>query len=181
MSRSRYLTALLVITLLTAGCISGGPGGGAPTATDDGEAGPTTEGPVADETPTAISETDGERDSDDETATPPSWEHAAEQPDHDKTVFVENHWSENATLDVQVIRNTTGETVHDGSYEIEPGQEREVYHLDRADPDGIERFTVVVSARNGTESVTIETSACYGNIGGTVGETGDLNVFYAVC
>jgi hypothetical protein len=56
-----------------------------------------------------------------------------------------------------------------------------VYNTVEADPDGVERFTVVTSARNATERVEIETSQCYGNVIGAVDEDGEFYLTYAIC
>ena len=75
----------------------------------------------------------------------------------------------------------TGETVHEGTYTLDPGTEREVYDVADADPDGVESFRVTATARNTTESVTIETSVCYGGAYVEVLEDGTLYPYYAIC
>lgn len=56
-----------------------------------------------------------------------------------------------------------------------------MYDTGRADPDGIEEFSFVVSARGQTERVSIETNACYGDAGSRLTEDGELTVYYAIC
>jgi hypothetical protein len=103
------------------------------------------------------------------------------QPDPDKQVTLENEWNETVTLDVRVVRVATGETVHEATYDLGPGVERDVYSTAAANPDGIESFRVEVRARNQTGEATIETSNCYGGVYGVVRGDGSLNVFYPIC
>lgn len=103
------------------------------------------------------------------------------QPDPDKQVTLENEWNETVTMDLRVVRVATNETVHEASYEVAPGEGREVYSTASADPEGVESFRVVVTARDQTGEVTVETSTCYGDTYGVVRADGVLDVFYAVC
>lgn len=117
----------------------------------------------------------------DGTATPGSHESAQAQPDPDKDVRLVNEWNKSVTMTVDVVRESTGETVHEGTYELSPGAERAVYNTAEAAPDGVEAFTVVVTARGTTERITIETNRCYGDAYGTVREDGTVYVYYAIC
>lgn len=116
-----------------------------------------------------------------DTPTPDGHEAATNQPDPDKSVRIENAWTRNVTVHIRVVRDATGGTVHDGTYDVPPDSERTVYNLSAADPDGIESFTVVVTARNRTERVGIETSACYGDVYVEIQDDGTLYPYYAIC
>jgi hypothetical protein len=165
------LAALLVL----GGCLSAGAGGQSPsptptqTATDTPVTTPT-DGPGSSPAPTSPT-----------ASTPDGHEQAANQPDPDKHVLLANDWNETVTIEVSVVRESTNETVHEGSYDLEPGAERTVYNTSAADPDGIERFTVVVTARGTTERVDIETSQCYGEAYGEVQSDGSLYLYYSIC
>lgn len=117
-------------------------------------------------------------------------------PDPDHPVYLANQDSERRTVRVWVERTSTGETVFEETRDVAAGTELEVYNLEQADPDGVERFTVcgrVVDSATSTgetpdgtnsdrvtECATVETSQCYGSIHVTVrGDTAD--VIYAVC
>jgi hypothetical protein len=114
------LPALLALLCLTAGCLSGVSGDGTPS--------PTT-------TATAT--------------TTPSDHHAAlDQPDPDKEVVVQNRWNRSVEMHVRVVRDATGETVHDGTDTLAPGTERTVYNVSAADP---ERRRDVHRRRDGPE------------------------------
>jgi hypothetical protein len=153
------LSALLVLLCLTAGCLSGVSGDGTPSPT--AQTGTTT-------TATAT--------------TTPSDHHAAlDQPDPDKEVVVQNRWNRSAEMQVRVVRDATGETVHDGTDTLAPGTERTVYNVSAADPEGVETFTVVVTARNTTDRVSIETNRCYGNAYAEILDDGTLYVYYSIC
>lgn len=92
-----------------------------------------------------------------------------------------NEWNESVAMELRVVRVATNETVHEATYDLAPGEEREVYSTAEADPDGVESFRVVVTARSQTREATIETDACYGGAYGIVRPDGALDVFYAVC
>lgn len=161
-------SALLALLLLTAGCLSGVSGDATPSAT-------ATETATATQTQTGTAVT--------VTATATPWDHrsASKQPDPDKTVTLENRWTERVEMRVRVVREATNETVHEGTYTLSPGAERTVYNVSAADPDGIESFTVVVTARGTTDRVTIRTNACYGDAYAEIQDDGTFYVYYAIC
>jgi hypothetical protein len=162
------LAALLVL----GGCLSAGAGGPSQSPT------PTQ---TATDTPTSTAELGSPAPPSPTTSTPDGHEYATNQPDPNKHVTLTNRWDETVTMQVRVIREATNETVHDGSYNLAPGAERTVYNTSAADPDGIERFTVVVTARGTTERVDIETSQCYGEAYGEVQSDGSLYLYYSIC
>jgi hypothetical protein len=146
--------------LVLGGCLSAGGIGGTPSSTGTPTSSPTTGTP---------------------TATPGGHEAAMAEPSPHKVVHLENEWNRSVEVHVRVVRAATTETVHEGTYELGPGAEREVYDVAAADPDGVEAFDVAVTARGTTERVTVETSACYGDVHGTVREDGTVYLFYAIC
>ncbi|ESP87711.1 hypothetical protein K933_12860 [Candidatus Halobonum tyrrellensis G22] len=155
------LAVVLALVVLAAGCLDGTPGG-TPTATPT----PTPTGSVTSTTPTG---------------TFPGSEHAADRPEPSHPVTLSNRWNRSVEMRVTVVREATDGTVHEATYDVPAGSERAVYDTAEADPDGVEAFTVTVSARNATQSVTIESSQCYGDVYAEVGADGDLFVTYAVC
>ena len=106
-------------------------------------------------------------------------EHAAEQPDPDVAVRVENDGGETRSVSLTVTRES-GEVVHEATYEAPPGSDREVYNLRAADPDGIESFEIAAERGDASESVTVQTSECYGHVIVSVDDEG-LGVTYSVC
>jgi hypothetical protein len=169
---ARALPTVVVLFVLTAGCL------GAPL---DGASSPASE--TSNTTPTstpAPSET-ASPDTETTTATPFGHEAASKQPDPDKAVRLENRWNRSVELSVRVVRDATNRTVHDETYELPPGEERTVYSVSEANPEGVESFTVVVTARNTTERVSIETNACYGDAYAEIQEDGTLYLYYAIC
>ena len=159
MRRSGLAAAALALLFLTAGCLSGAP------PTDTASATPTPD-PTPGETATAGYT---------------STERASEIPDADKAVHVENRWNRSVEIRISVVRAATNETVYEATETFEPGADRDVYSLAEADPDGIESFRIVASGLNTTESVTVRTSACYGNAYVEVTEEGELFPYYAIC
>ena len=152
------VTALLALLVLVAGC---GGGTSGPTASPSSVASPS---PSVTPTPTPGPVFTG-----------------SNEPDPDKRVTLSNEWTETVAMDLRVVRVATNETVHEATYDLAPGEDRAVYSTAEADPEGIESFRVVVTARDRTRAVTIETSTCYGGAYGVVRSDGTLDVFYAVC
>lgn len=165
------LSVFLALLLLTAGCMSGGPAEST-TQTETPAGTPT---PTATPTATELSETPTE------TPTPPDSESALNEPDPDKEVRIENEWNQTVEITIRIIREQNNETVHHETYELAPDGQETVYNLSEAEPDGIEAFTVVVTAQNETQRVSIETNACYGNTYAVIMDDGSLNLFYAIC
>jgi FlaG/FlaF family flagellin (archaellin) len=154
-SRSTVLVAVVVV--LAAGCLSGVSGEATPRSS------PSPTGTIT------------------STPTPAGHEAAMDRPDPDKEVRLRNEWNRSVEVRVRIQRDATNRTVHDVTERLQPGAERTAYDLSTADPDGVEAFTVVVTARNTTERVGIETNECYGNVYAEVSEDGTLYVYYAIC
>lgn len=172
--QSKSLAAVVALLALTAGCVgpsSVGSGSATPT--------PTPEPPADTATPTP-DPAPGSEASTTETVSV-STQGASNQPDPDKTVRLENAWNRSVEIRIRVVREATNETVHEEMYTLAPGEQREVYTTADAAPDGIESFRVIATARETTESVTIETNACYGGAYVEVLEDGTLYPYYAIC
>jgi hypothetical protein len=171
----RVVPLLLALAVLTGGCLSGAidgtvtPLATAETPATDRSATPAespsaTTGMATDETPAT------------------DWiQQAANEPDPDKQVSLANHWNRTVTIRLQVIRNATDTTVHDEQYDLAPGVERPVFNTSTVEPNGIETFTIVLSARNDTQRISIETNACYGNAYAEIRDDGSPYLYYAIC
>lgn len=160
-SSARSLSALLAILLLTAGCLSGVP--------SEPLSSPTSETPTRTEMPGTS------------TSTPDGHEAAMNQPSPNKSVQLQNEWNRSVEMHVRVVRDATNETVHDETYDLAPGTKRTAYNVSEAEPDGIESFTVVVTARNTTDRVSIETNECYGDAYAEILDDGTVYLYYAIC
>lgn len=106
---------------------------------------------------------------------------SGDRPDASKEIHLENFWNESVEMHVQVVRVRTNETVHDETYALESGDDVHAYTLSEADPDGIESFRIVVTARNETQNVTVETNACYGDAYAELQDEGQLYLYYEIC
>lgn len=106
---------------------------------------------------------------------------ASEQPSSDHSVYLANQGSESATFAITVVRNATGEIVHNKSHIIDPGEEREVYNTDRAAPNGIETFEIYWTERNESGQVDIKTNQCYGDAYVMIREDGTASSTYSIC
>jgi hypothetical protein len=122
-------------------------------------------------------------------------------PDH--AISLRNESDETGTVRVRVVREKTGETVYDETHELSAGSGVDAYNLKRADPDGVEAFSVcgelVGSSTTATETrttdsrgesddsgsprrscVTIRTSKCYGSADVMVRDD-EIRVNYTIC
>ena len=106
--------------------------------------------------------------------------HASSQPDPDLPVSLDNRHDERHEIGVEITRESGG-TVHDETHTIDPGIERTVYNLREASPDGVETFEITATMGETTESVRVETSACYGDAIVSVTEDGELYPYYSIC
>lgn len=103
------------------------------------------------------------------------------QPDPDKSVRLQNEWNQSVGIHIRVIRNGTNKTVHNETYTLAPASELTAYNISEADPDGIESFVVVATARNTTKRVVIETNKCYGDAYVEIQKDGTMYLYYAIC
>lgn len=115
-------------------------------------------------------------DGTDNTPTPGPSERPAQH-----AVYLENEHNQTVDMHVRVVREATNETVHNATYEVDFLDEREVYDTGDGDPDGVEKFTVIVTAQNTTKSRTIESSWCYGNVYARIEEDGTFSLSHATC
>jgi hypothetical protein len=174
MPPAKSLAVVLAVLTLTVGCV-GPPGTGSGSATATPEPSADTATPTPD--PDPATGTDGP----DTGAASAGTRGASNQPDPDKTVQLENAWNQSVEIRISVVREAANETVHEGTYTLDPGTEREVYDVADADPDGVESFRVTATARNATRTVTIETSACSTDAYVEITSSGDLYPFRGVC
>ncbi len=107
--------------------------------------------------------------------------HVGEQPDPDKHLVIENEMNERVAVDVRVIRHATNETVHEATYLIDPETRQTVYNTRAAAPDGVETFVFVLTARNTTERIGIQTSECQGGPELRISAGGLVSVGHVVC
>ena len=171
---TKSLVVVAVVVVLAAGCTG-------PASTGTGSGTPTSTPPAGTATPTPAPDTTTEADKSGTETKSVTTEGASNQPDPDKAVRVENAWNRSVDVRIRVVREATNGTVHEGTYAIDPGGERGVYNIAEADPDGIESFRVTATARNSTESVTVETHACHGDVYVEVLEDGTVYPSYPIC
>lgn len=167
-SRRRYLAALLVAG--TAGCSDLDPTGG----DDDG---PGTGDPDATDNPAATA-------TDEATGTPTGTatedQPAAQEPNPDLPIHVENRHEEPQSLSLTISRSG-GEVVHESGYDLAPGDDYEAYNLREADPDGVERFDVAVEAGEARREISVRTNECYGEARVGFDTAGELFATYSIC
>lgn len=111
---------------------------------------------------------------------PVSHEEAMQEPDADLAISIENRHDEAHEVEVTVAR-ASGDPVFTTTERVEPGAERGIYNLEHADPDGVEAFTIEARMGGQTESIEVETSACYGPVEVGITEEGELYPVYAIC
>lgn len=111
------------------------------------------------------------------------WSEAANEPDPSKDVILVNDGEDGVahTVGLEVYRESTGTVVHDQSHEISANGEIVAYDTADANPDGIETFRVTCTFEDQTETVTIETSECYGWAEFVVDAEDELRGLYTIC
>ena len=108
----------------------------------------------------------------------PGWENPEPEKDHD--VFVENRHDQAHTVEVRVTHE--GSVVFEESFEAEPGFDRSVYNFVQSPIDGIASYVVRATLEDGTaDAVTFATDSCHGHVVVSIGENGELAVFYSIC
>lgn len=112
-----------------------------------------------------------------------SWQKAANTPDPEKRVIVENRGKDGDAHDVavKVYHVDADEVVHDRTHSISAGERRIVYRTEDANPSGVDEFEVAVAFDGQRRTVTIETSECYGWPQFTVAADDELRAGYGIC
>jgi len=106
---------------------------------------------------------------------------AAQTPDPDHSIQIKNERSDPVNVTATVIQETTGETVHNQTYTIQPDATVTAYNTRQANPDSIEEFNVSVTANGSTDSFPLETDQCMGDLEAQVTESDGIDWLYAVC
>lgn len=111
------------------------------------------------------------------------WSEAANEPDPSKEVRLVNEGEDGVahTVDLEVYRETTGTVVHDERHEIPADAEVVAYDTAAANPDDVEAFRITCTFEDQTETVTIETSECYGWAEFVLSAEDELQGIYAIC
>ncbi len=105
----------------------------------------------------------------------------SEQLASDHSVDLKNYGNESATFDIRVVRNATGETVHNQSYVLAPGENRDVYNTDKVSLDSVETFEIHWIIRNETGQVNINTNQCYGDAHVVTEEDSTASSHHSIC
>lgn len=171
LSRRRFALAVVGVVAGTAGCLDGGLGGRGETAADGS-------------TDTNV-DTDAGTDTNADTDTDPGnlswWAEAERTVDRDKAVELSNRDETDYTVEIRVLRESSGEVVHEGTYELSPGtRRREVFNTKSLDGPGNVGYEVRATTNEQSAHVSFETDECHG--GGYVAvEDGDLLAYSGIC
>jgi hypothetical protein len=172
--RRRRLLALAGGTLAgggLTGCLgSTGPGDASPSPTP-------TDVPDGSTTPDGSPTPDGSNAPTDD---PPSVSDSLSEPDPDLPIVIENRHGRRHSVSV-TVRRASGTVVHERTYEVAPDTDREVYNLRRAEPEGVETFTVDAAAAGQTATVSVETNACHGHVILALADDGEFYATYSIC
>ncbi|ERH07332.1 MAG: hypothetical protein J07HN4v3_02971 [Halonotius sp. J07HN4] len=106
---------------------------------------------------------------------------AAQTPDPDHSIQITNELSDPVNVTATVVRETTGETVHNQTYTLQPDATTTAYNTRQANPDSIEKFNVSVTASGSTDSFPVETDQCMGDLEAQVTESDGIDWLYAIC
>lgn len=182
-------TVAVLIVVLTAGCLGGGPVSDEQTATPT--ASPT--GSESTATPTS-----SQPESCPPTATPTEHPTPGTEtpragtptattsgftfgPDRETPVVLSNQWSRQVEMQVHVSCATTSETIHEKTYVLRSGDRLDAFDLTTATPEGTgSSITVAVTVRNTTDRVTLGTADC-ADVTGRVRDDGSLRVWASGC
>lgn len=112
----------------------------------------------------------------------PQTDPAKTTPNADKDINVRNSYRSLVTVDVEVQRDLTDNTVYEEQFLVGTDSNLEgVYNLQAADPDGIETFTIESTYKNRTKTIQVKTNDCFGDITIEVTSDGSLFPFYYIC
>ena len=106
---------------------------------------------------------------------------AAQTPDPDQSIQIKNERSDPVNVTATVVRETTGETVHNQTYSLQPDETITAYNTRQANPDGVEEFDVSVTANGSSDSFIMETDMCQGDITAQVTEFDGIDWGWAEC
>ena len=106
---------------------------------------------------------------------------AAQTPDPDQSIQIKNERSDPVNVTATVVRETTGEIVHNQTYTLQPDETNTAYNTRQANPDGIEKFNVSVTSGGSTDSFTLETDQCMGDLTAQVTESDGIDMLYSIC
>ena len=83
-----------------------------------------------------------------------------EKPAYDDVVLVTNRANESVDVELEIVHERTGDTVHREQYSVDAGSSRETYDF-RATQNGVEHYRIVARLSNGEEtSAGFSTHAC---------------------
>jgi hypothetical protein len=186
----------VLVVVLTAGCLGGGPSSDVQTATPTPvqtatstavqTPTPSASGPAGDPahcppiaTPTSQTTTATEpSQAGTPTATVSGFTYG---PDRETPLILWNEWTDQVEMRVQISCEATAETVHDETYTLSQGDRREPFNLTTVTPEGAgSSVTVGVSVRNMTDNVTLKTTDC-ADVTARVTDDGSLQVDASAC
>ena len=101
--------------------------------------------------------------------------------DPDHSIQIKNELSDPVNVRATVTRETTGETVHNQTYTLQPDATVMAYNTRQANPDSIEEFNVSVTANGSTDSFLVETDQCMGDVIAQVTESEGIDMVYSIC
>lgn len=105
---------------------------------------------------------------------------AIQTPDEDKSVSLENELNRTREIRLTIIRNKTDEVVHNETYMVNNSID-DVYNTEDANPEGIEKFSVIARTDSQSSEVSIETNECFGSAYVKISRDNDLEAFYSIC
>lgn len=98
-------------------------------------------------------------------------------PDH--PIRVSNRDDAAHHLEIQVRQN--GTLVDTVTHNVSAGSDAVVYNLRDAEPDGIEPYSITATVGNQTESVSVRTDDCFGEVNVNIRSDGELSVGFEIC
>jgi len=106
---------------------------------------------------------------------------ATQTPDADHAIEIENPTTESVEMTVTVRRVSTETVVHDQTHTVQPEETATIYNTRQADPDGIEEFNLSVATNGSTDSLSMKTNECWGDVVARVSASDGVSLVYAIC
>jgi len=106
---------------------------------------------------------------------------ATQTPDEDHAIEIENPTTESVEMTVTVRRVSTETVVHDQTHTVQPEETATIYNTRQADPDGIEEFNLSVATNGSTDSLSMKTNECWGDVVARVSASDGVSLVYAIC
>lgn len=101
------------------------------------------------------------------------------QPQSDHLIILRNESDTTRQISVTVSQS---EVVYENDFTLRPGERENAYNIEQADPTGVEEFDITVVSGDGSETIRLVTTDCYGDLLAEIQSEGGLDLRYtSIC